>query len=185
MFKRWAYIVLLWLAIVPVYGFRIVSYNVENLFDCQADSLHDDSEFTPDGLRHWTPVRYYLKREHIARTIVNIGGWEGVAIVGLCEVENEQCMRDLCTQNLRNLPYSYIHFDSPDVRGIDVAMLYRTDLFHILQAYPIRVPTANGERPTRDILYVSGTMPEGDTLHVFVCHLPSRLGGASSADHHG
>ena len=180
MFKRWAYIVLLWLAIVPAYGFRVVSYNVENLFDCQADSLHDDSEFTPDGLRHWTPARYYLKREHIARTIANIGGWEGVAIVGLCEVENEQCMHDLCTQNLRNLPYSYIHFDSPDVRGIDVAMLYRTDLFHILQAYPIRVPTADGERPTRDILYASGTMPEGDTLHVFVCHLPSRLGGASS-----
>ena len=97
MFKRWAYIVLLWLAIVPVYGFRVVSYNVENLFDCQADSLHDDSEFTPDGLRHWTPARYYRKREHIARTIANIGGWEGVAIVGLCEVENEQCVRDLCT----------------------------------------------------------------------------------------
>ena len=181
MFRRWAYIVLLWLAIVPVYGFRIVSYNVENLFDCTPDSLHDDGEFTPDGLRYWTPARYYLKREHIARTIANIGGWDGVAIVGLCEVENEQCVRDLCRQNLGNLPYSYIHFDSPDVRGIDVAMLYRTDLFRLLETYPIRVPVAEGERPTRDILYASGTMPEGDTLHVFVCHLPSQLGGASIA----
>ena len=80
MFKRWAYIVLLCLAIVPMYGFRIVSYNVENLFDCQADSLHDDSEFAPDGLRHWTPARYYLKREQIARTIANIGGWEGASL---------------------------------------------------------------------------------------------------------
>ena len=179
MLRRIGYILLLLSALMPVYGFRIVSYNVENLFDCQPDSLHDDSEYTEEGLRHWTPARYYHKREHIARTIVNVGGWEGVAIVGLCEVENEQCVRDLCTQNLRNLPYSYIHFDSPDVRGIDVAMLYRRDLFHVLQAYPIRVPVAKGERPTRDILYACGTMPAGDTLHLYVCHLPSRLGGAA------
>ena len=177
--RRWAYIVLLWLAIMPMYGFRIVSYNVENLFDYVPDSLHDDSEFTPDGLRHWTPMRYYLKREHIARTIANIGQWQGVALVGLCEVENEQCVRDLCSQNLRALPYSYVHFDSPDLRGIDVALLYRTDLFRLIEAYPVRVPTADGERPTRDILYAAGTMPGGDTLHLFVCHLPSRLGGAA------
>ena len=177
MFRRWAYIVLLWLAVMPAYGFRIVSYNVENLFDCTPDTLHDDSEFTEEGLRHWTPSRYYRKREQIARTIVNIGGWEGVAIVGLCEIENEQCVNDLCSQNLRNLPYSYTHFDSPDSRGIDVAMLYRTDLFALQQAYPIRVPVDAGERPTRDILYASGIMPDGETLHVFVCHLPSQLGG--------
>lgn len=174
-------ILLLMISVLPVYGFRIVSYNVENLFDCAADSIHDDSEYTPEGLRHWAPARYYLKREKIARTIVNAGGWEGVAIVGLCEVENEQCVRDLCRQNLANLPYAYVHYDSPDVRGIDVALLYRTDLFRVLQAHPIRVPTADGERPTRDILYVSGVMPTGDTLHLYVCHLPSRLGGASGA----
>lgn len=169
-------------ALMPVYGLRIVSYNVENLFDCTADSLHADSEFTPEGLRHWTPARYHRKREQIARTIADIGGWEGVAIVGLCEVENEQCVRDLCRLNLRNLPYHYIHFDSPDVRGIDVAMLYRTDQFSVVQAYPIRVPTSDGERPTRDILYASGTMfPTGDTLHVYLCHLPSQSGGASLA----
>ena len=182
MLRRAGNILVLLLAFLPVYGFRIVSYNVENLFDCAADSIHDDSEFTPDGMRHWTPARYYHKREQIARTIADIGGWEGVPVVGLCEVENEQCMRDLCTQNLGNLPYSYIHFDSPDVRGIDVAMLYRRDLFRVLQAYPLRVSTAEGERPTRDILYVSGTMlPDGDTLHLYVCHLPSQLGGASLA----
>lgn len=177
MFRHLAYIVLLWLAVMPVYGFRIVSYNVENLFDCTPDTLHDDSEFSEEGLRHWTPSRYYHKREQIARTIANIGGWEGVAIVGLCEIENEQCVNDLCLQNLRNLPYSYIHFDSPDARGIDVAMLYRTDLFALQQAYPIRVPVDAGERPTRDILYASGSMPDGEMLHVFVCHLPSQLGG--------
>lgn len=181
MLRRAGYILLLLSVVVPIYGFRIVSYNVENLFDYTADSIHHDSEFTPDGMRHWTSARYFTKREHIARTIANIGGWEGVAIVGLCEVENEQCVRDLCRQNLRNLPYAYIHFDSPDVRGIDVSMLYRTDMFSVLEAYPIHVPTAEGERPTRDILYVSGTMPQGDTLHLFLCHLPSQMGGASLA----
>lgn len=172
---------LLIISILPVYGFRIVSYNVENLFDCVADSVHDDSEFTPEGMRYWTPARYYHKREHIARTIANIGGWDGVAIVGLCEVENEQCIRDLCSQNLRNLPYSYIHFDSPDLRGIDVAMLYRTDLFQVISALPVPVPVAANERPTRDILYVSGITQDGDTLHLLLCHLPSQLGGASRA----
>ena len=182
MFKRLACIILFTVALTPVYGFRLVSYNVENLFDCERDSLHDDSEYTAEGLRHWTPARYYMKREHIARTIADIGGWEGVAVVGLCEIENEQCVRDLCRQNLRNLPYEYIHFDSPDTRGIDVAMLYRTDLFRVLQTYPIRVPTAAGERPTRDILYASGIMlPDGDTLHLFICHLPSRLGASAAS----
>lgn len=172
-------LVLLTIAVMPLYGFRIVSYNVENLFDCTPDSLYDDSEFTPDGMRHWTPARYFLKREHIARTIANIGGWEGVALVGLCEVESEQCVSDLCRQNLRNLPYAYIHFESPDERGIDVALLYRTDLFRVCEAHPLRVPVLPDERPTRDILYVTGVNPSEDTLHLYLCHLPSQLGGAA------
>ena len=130
---------LLLVGLTQVYGFRIVSYNVENLFDCTRDSTYDDSEFTAEGLRCWTPARYYAKRERIARTIVNIGGWTGVALVGLCEVENERCVRDLCRQNLKALPYSYVHFDSSDPRGIDVALLYRTDMFRILHAcLPVR-----------------------------------------------
>lgn len=181
MLRRVSYIVLLLAVTISAYGFRVVSYNVENLFDCAVDTLHDDSEYTADGLRHWTPARYYMKREHIARTIVNIGGWEGVAVVGLCEVENEQCVRDLCTQNLRNLPYAYIHFDSPDTRGIDVAMLYRQDLYRVHEAYPLPVRVRADERPTRDILYVSGSMPEGDTLHLYVCHLPSHLGASKAS----
>ncbi len=140
MFRRWAYIVLFVLAVMPMYGFRIVSYNVENLFDCARDSVYDDSDFTEEGLHHWTPSRYYIKREHIARTIVNIGGWDGVAVVGLCEVENEQCLKDLCRQNLRNLPYAYVHYDSPAPRGIDVAMPYRTAQSTVEQSYPIPVP---------------------------------------------
>lgn len=184
MLRRVGYILVVLLVLaagMPLYGFRIVSYNVENLFDCNADSLHQDNEFTPEGARNWTYARYNHKREQIARTLTHIGGWEGVAIAGLCEVENEQCVHDLCRYNLRNMPYSYIHYDSPDVRGIDVALLYRTDMFSVLYSEPIHVPIADGERPTRDILYVSGRMPNGDTLYVYMCHLPSQLGGASHA----
>jgi len=181
MIRRIGYIILLLVAVLPVYGFRIVSNNVENLFDCTPDSIHDDSEYTPEGTRHWTAERYYHKREQIARTIADIGGWEGVALVGLCEIENEQCVRDLCAQNLRNLGYAYIHYDSPDVRGIDVALLYRPDLFAVSHSAPLRVPVLPGERPTRDILYVCGTMPEGDSLHLFLCHLPSQLGSSSAS----
>ena len=97
MSRRIGYILLLLIVAWPVYGFRIVSYNVENLFDCTPDSIHDNSEYTIDGARHWTAERYYHKREQIARTIADIGGWEGVALAGLCEIENEQCVRDLCT----------------------------------------------------------------------------------------
>lgn len=159
---------------------RVVSYNVENLFDSERDSVHDDSEYTEDGVRHWNRSRYYRKREQIARTIVNIGQWDGVDIVGLCEVENAHCLEDLCRQNLAAIPYSFVHFDSPDTRGIDVSLLYRTDRFRILNAYPLRVPTAEDERPTRDILYTCGVTSSRDTLHLYVCHLPSRLGGSAS-----
>lgn len=163
-----------------VSALRVVSYNVENLFDCERDSVHDDSEYTEDGARHWNSSRYYHKREQIARTIVNIGQWDGVDIVGLCEVENAHCMEDLCRQNMAAIPYSFVHFDSPDTRGIDVSILYRTDRFRILNTYPLRVPTMEDERPTRDILYTCGVTPAKDTLHLYVCHLPSRLGGTAN-----
>ena len=161
-----------------VSALRVVSYNVENLFDCTRDSVHDDSEYTEQGARHWNNYRYYHKREQIARTIANIGQWEGVDIVGLCEVENAQCLEDLCRQNLAALPYSFVHFDSPDMRGIDVALLYRTDRIRVVSTCPLRVPVAEGERPTRDILYTCCVTAAKDTLHLYVCHLPSRLGGA-------
>ena len=75
---------------------RIISYNVENLFDCQHDSLKNDSSFLPDGLHHWTYYRYQTKLDRIAQVIVNISGWKPVPLVGLCEVENAHCLRDLC-----------------------------------------------------------------------------------------
>lgn len=160
---------------------RVMSYNVENLFDCERDSINPDSSFTPEGTYRWTYTRYHHKCELIARTIVNVGEWEGTGLVGLCEVESERCLNDLCRIHLRTLPYSFVHYDSPDSRGIDVALLYRTDLFRVLSSAPLPVPTPSGARPTRDILYVEGiSIADNDTLHLFVCHLPSQLGGKTA-----
>ena len=157
--------------------FRIVSYNVENLFHPDCDSLNPDTDFTPDGKYHWTYYKYRRKVQNIAQIITNIGQFDGIDIVGLCEVENQQCVNDLCSV-LHRFEYQYIHFDSPDKRGIDVALLYRPT-FHLLNAYPISVPLADGNT-TRDILYASGIYHSTDTLHLFLCHFPSQLGGSAA-----
>ena len=159
--------------------FKIMFYNTENFFDCVDDSLTDDAEFNRGGVRGWNYERYQEKQRHLSRVIVSVGEWEVPAIVGLCEVENAKCVRDLVFYSpLKNLGYKFIHFESPDPRGIDVALLYQPDKFRPFHSEPIRIhfPFAPASR-TRDVLFVSGKMPQGDTLHVFVCHFPSRLGG--------
>lgn len=184
--------------------FRIVSYNVENLFDNRHDTLKSDLDYTPEGARHWTYRRYQAKVERIAQVLTAIGGWQAPVLVGLCEVENDRCLRDLC-RLLRRYHYRYIHYESPDERGIDVALLYDSTRFHLLHSEPVPIPLPSA--PTRDILYVQGTilpdtkplpsnnphdniphLPDtafvgsptlADTLHLFVCHFPSQLGGIS------
>ena len=158
---------------------RIVSYNVENLFDTKHDTLKNDSSFLPDGMHHWTYRRYQTKIDRIAQVLVNIGGWESVPLVGLCEVENARCLRNLCYQ-LRRFHYKYVHYDSPDERGVDVALLYDSTRISILDSQAIPLPLEGDV--TRDILYVSAVYELRDTIHVMVCHLPSQLGGASASD---
>ena len=160
----------------------IVSYNVENLFDNRHDTLKSDLDYTPEGARHWTYRRYQAKVERIAQVLTAIGGWHAPVLVGLCEVENARCLRSLCWC-LRRYHYKYIHYESPDERGIDVALLYDSTRFHLLHSEPVPVPLPSA--PTRDILYVQGTiLPDtqsapADTFHLFICHLPSQLGGTS------
>lgn len=162
---------------------NFMAYNVENFFDCQHDTLKDDRAFTPKGANRWTPERYRCKAENIARVIATAGGWNPPALVALCEVENERVMNSLCEQ-LDALEYRYIITDSPDRRGIDVALLYRTDLFTPLQSRSISIkPTNEEQRPTRDILHVSGCLADcRDTLDLFICHFPSRSGGAKKTE---
>ena len=158
---------------------RIVSYNVENLFDTKHDTLKNDSSFLPEGMHHWTYRRYQTKIDRIAQVLVNIGGWESIPLVGLCEVENARCLRNLCYK-LRRFHYKYVHYDSPDERGVDVALLYDSTRVSILNRRALS-PSLDGDA-TRDILYVSALYEQRDTVHVMMCHLPSQLGGASNTD---
>ena len=171
---------------LPIYGqeegvripFRIMEWNVENLFDTRHDSLKEDKEFLPESLRRWNRTRYWKKLTDMARVIVSVGEWTPPALIGLCEVENDSVMRDLTLRSpLKELGYRYIMTQSPDLRGIDVALLYQRGHFKPLSSTSIRIPPLKHNRPTRDILHVSGLIATGDTLDVIVAHLPSRAGG--------
>jgi predicted extracellular nuclease len=160
-------------------NFKIMCYNVENYFDCVDDSLTDDSEFLPGGMRGWNYAKYLKKQTHIAKVITAIGGWDAPALVGLCEIESQKCLIDLTRYSgLKNLRYKFLHHESPDARGIDVALLYQPGQFKPIHDEAIRINFPNAPTSkTRDILFATGIIPTGDTLHVFVCHFPSRLGG--------
>ncbi len=160
----------------------IMFYNVENLFDVKDDSLKNDNEFLPDGVRRWTYSRMKQKMSRISRVILNAGGWNPPVLVGLCEIENRWVVSNLIYETgLNNLGYRLEHFESPDERGIDVALLYRHTRFKVTKSRPIKVDFGPHERPTRDILYVKGILDRTDTLHIFVNHWPSRLGGAMAS----
>lgn len=159
----------------------LVELNCENLFDCRHDSLKQDIEFTPDGSRHWNTFRYWKKLNNTAQTILSCDD-QLPDLVALCEVENDTVLRDLTRRSLlRNAGYEYLMTQSPDQRGLDVALLYQPAAFHPLCYECITVPALSGMRPTRDILYVQGRVAQDDTLHLFVVHSPSRYGGEKAS----
>lgn len=162
--------------------FTFVELNCENLFDCRHDSLKNDTEFLPDGAYHWTRTRYWQKLDRIGQTILSCGvkeqTWQLPDMVALCEVENDSVLHDLTRRSLlRNARYDYVMTNSPDERGIDVALMYSPYSFRLIGSHSVRVKPIKGMRPTRDILYASGVTASSDTLHVIVAHLPSRRGG--------
>lgn len=162
-----------------LHKFRIICYNVENYFDCVDDSLTNDSEFLPGGIRGWSQSKYRQKQANIAKVITAIGKWENPpALVGLCEIESRKALIDLTRYSpLKSFDYKFIHHESPDARGVDVAMLYHPYQFFPISNKAIQINFPHDKRTTRDILYVSGTTLSNDTLHIFVNHFPSRLGG--------
>ncbi len=162
--------------------FTFVELNCENLFDCRHDSLKNDIEFTPEGDRNWTERKYWDKINNIAKEILSCGIDEKDSkvpdLVALSEVENDNVLRDLTKRSLlKGCNYEYVMTDSPDWRGVDVALLYQPGTFALVNHHSIRVKPSDKMRPTRDILYVSGRTITGDTLHVFVVHAPSMYGG--------
>ncbi len=162
----------------------VVFYNVENLFDIFDDEGINDNDFLPDAPRAWDAARYLHKLQGLAAVISEPGGRQLPVLIGLAEIENRQVVEDLAvTGRLNRGKYGVVHFDSPDRRGIDVALLYRKSKFDVLHEAPIRVKLP-GRRSysTRDILYVKGLLQRRDTLHLFVMHWPSRVGGTDRSN---
>jgi endonuclease/exonuclease/phosphatase family metal-dependent hydrolase len=161
-----------------VQAFRVMFYNVENLFDTEDDPHTLDNEFLPPGTRRWTPYRYYTHLKQTARVISAVGEWDTPALVGLCEIENDSAAIHLLTRTpLRMQRYRYCMTKGYDRRGINNALLYQPDKFRYLGHESGRIRFTNRRRGSRDILHVWGRVITGDTLDVFVCHFPSRSGG--------
>ncbi len=158
--------------------YTVVSYNVENLFDTVDDPKIPDEEFLPESEKKWDNERYQKKLNDLSRVISEINEKELPEIVGLVEIENRVVLEDLIqTGPLKDQGYTIIHEESPDFRGIDVALIYRKDAFKELmhETLPVVFPD-NPEFKTRDILHVTGQI-KNKTVHIFVNHWPSRIGG--------
>lgn len=161
---------------------RVVSYNVENLFDTKDNPEKEDDEFLPDGLMKWNSYKYWTKLKNITRVLTAIGEMESPALVGLVEVENDSVLFDLTKRSpLRTQKYEFLCTNSPDTRGVNIGLLYQRDKFKVLDKMEYPVIRKNA-RPTRNILHVSGRVISGDTLDVFVCHFPSRRGGQIASE---
>jgi predicted extracellular nuclease len=164
-------------------AYTIAFYNLENLFDTKNDPNILDDDFTPKGVKHWNHRRYKKKLKKLSGVIAQLGTVKSMhtpAIVGVVEVENQQVLEDLVQTNaLKNEHYGFVHYDSPDERGIDVALLYKKELFELLssETFPLFLNGDNGERDyTRDILLVEGKL-NGELIYVLVNHWPSRRTG--------
>ena len=163
--------------------FTIGFYNLENLFDTKDDPHTLDDDFTAEGRKNWTKKRYRKKIFKLGKTIAKIGkkgSGSSPVILGVAEVENKRVLKDLLkSPQLSKLNYEFIHFESPDERGIDTALLYNPDYFNKLQAetIPLILIDDEGIRDrTRDILYVHGKL-NNEEIHLFVNHWPSRRAG--------
>lgn len=164
--------------------YRIMFYNVENLFDPFHDTLKNDYEFVRGGLYGWTWKKFNKKIQNISKVIIEAGGWRPPEIIGLSEVENRLVLIQLLKRTpLSRFDYRIIHEESPDQRGIDVALLYQKDQFKEICHESITIPLGDTSAKTRDILYVKGVLPSTDTVHIFVNHWPSRTGGIPLTKH--
>lgn len=162
---------------VKAQTFTIMSYNIENAFDTIHDEGKNDYEYCDGGERKWSQYRLFQKLKSVGKVIAAADEKHPVDLIGLCEVENDTVMQCLTQRtSLSSLGYRYIMTNSLDERGIDVALLYSPFTFHPIETESIRPKTKKDK--TRDILHVAGTIAGGDTLDVYVVHLPSKRGGS-------
>lgn len=160
-------------------------YNIENLYDTIDSPDTDDHEFLPTGNKQWTGDRYWQKLDRNARVIAEMGADlhpKGLAILGLCEVENRAVVEDLVkAAPIKDRNYKIVHEDSPDRRGVDVALIYDPTMYTVFNHKSYRLAMVDTSFRTRNQLLVSGVL-DGDTTHVIVCHWPSRRGGEKRSE---
>ncbi len=168
-------------------GNLVAFYNIENLFDTIDTPGVRDGEFTPEGAKNWNSEKYWDKIENLGTVLSNIGSREGFsnpAVIGLCEMENYDVLVDLVNnKNIKDVNYQIVHYDSPDIRGIDVALLYRPDVFEFIssRSVPLALYLDDGTSlHTRDQLVVTGNL-DGERMHFIVNHWPSRYGGEEAS----
>lgn len=157
----------------------VAFWNLENFFDPFVDSTRAYNDFTENGRQHWTMMRFYQKRNNLYKAILAFSEAQPIGVMGVCEVENEYVLNALFRQTpLKRFNYSYVHFEGPDRRGIDPAIIYSKDLFQLIssEAIPYRNPK-EPYRISRDIVYAKLLGRCGDTLHCFVNHWPSKYSG--------
>jgi hypothetical protein len=162
-------------------------YNLENLYDTINQEGVNDEEFTPDGSRNYTPAVFKDKIDKLGSVIAGMGTEttpDGPAILGVAEIENRTVLETLVQHpSISKRNYKIVHFDSPDLRGIDVGLLYNPKYFKPISSEKLEVPLKNADGSryyTRDVLFVTGVL-DGDTVHIFVNHWPSRRGGEEAS----
>ena len=163
----------------------VLFYNVENLFDTIDDPKTKDEEFLPGTDKNWNSERYNKKLRDIAQVIATSDSASLPAVVGLCEVENRAVLEGLInTSALDSVRYGIVHRNSPDRRGIDVAALYDSTRFELISSNFYTVELKDSLNPkTRQIVYFKGLLRHKHEVHFFVCHWPSRRGGADASEH--
>lgn len=181
-------LIALCLLAAPVDSTLLMFWNLENFFDWRADPTDgsdSDKEFSSFGARHWTRRKFDAKCRAIAKTIFWVEDQEGMLpdAIGVAEVENRFVLEKLLSETpLRRTDYDIVHYDSPDPRGIDVALLYRKNRLKLLRSRPLRVGNPSGKAESftsRDILLAEFGTPDGDSIALFVNHHPSKYGGDS------
>lgn len=161
---------------------HILFYNVENLFDTKDDPVVRDEEYTPTSKKKWNSKRYKQKLQSLAKVIAGADEDKMPVLIGLCEIENKNVVKDLSkSKALKKSKYEIVHYDSPDKRGIDVALMYRKSKINIIRSEALKVTFPNDDSTTtRDVLYVKIKLKK-DTFHLFVNHWPSRRGGEKAS----
>ena len=168
--------------------YSIAFYNLENLFDPLDNENTRDKDYTPEGIFKWDREKYFQKIEHLSKVISKVGKMRSnipPVLMGVCEVENELCLKDLIeSHHLKKYEYDWVFDSSADSRGINVALLYQKKHFKILgqKAYTLALNIEGQIENSRNILHITGTLFD-EKIHLIINHWPSRTDGTKKTNY--